>query len=218
MVARHRCHYWTQDLYGRRSTYLDGVHGSVATALPLIRVGTCWMPKHGMRGRAASSIRSGARWTCSPHANWRPELDGNSGAQKKLVQFCHGAPGFVVCLAGLPGAALDDLLLAAGETVWSAGPLLKGSDLCHGTGGNGYALLKLYGRTSDARWLKRCARRSPCTASPRPTSMRGFHGQMRYSLGTGDLGFAVYLWDCLRAEARFPTLDVFHADSSHAGA
>ncbi len=49
-----------------------------------------------------------------PHANWRPELDGNSGAQK-LVQFCHGAPGFVVCLAGLPGAALDDLLLAAGR-------------------------------------------------------------------------------------------------------
>ena len=26
------CHYWTQDLYGRRSTYLDGVHGFVATA------------------------------------------------------------------------------------------------------------------------------------------------------------------------------------------
>jgi hypothetical protein len=33
----HGCHYWTQDLYGRRSTYLDAVHGFVATASPVIR-------------------------------------------------------------------------------------------------------------------------------------------------------------------------------------
>src|SRR5262249_39932154 len=37
------------------------------------------------------------------------------------------------------------------------------------------------------------------------------HGQMRYSLWSGDLGFAVYLWDCLRAGGQFPTLDVFYA-------
>ena len=36
-------------------------------------------------------------------------------------------------------------------------------------------------------------------------------GQLRYSLWTGDPGFAVYLWDCVQAQARFPTLDVFHA-------
>lgn len=36
------------------------------------------------------------------------------------------------------------------------------------------------------------------------------HGQMRYSLWTGDLGFAIYLWDCVRADAQFPTLDVFY--------
>jgi hypothetical protein len=35
---------------------------------------------------------------------------------------------------------------------------------------------------------------------------------MRYSLWTGDAGFAVYLWDCLQGTARFPTLDVFFAD------
>ena len=33
---------------------------------------------------------------------------------------------------------------------------------------------------------------------------------MRYSLWTGDLGFAIYLWDCVRANAQFPTLDVFY--------
>ena len=35
------------------------------------------------------------------------------------------------------------------------------------------------------------------------------HAHLRYSLWTGDPGFAVYLWDCLQAQARFPTLDVF---------
>jgi hypothetical protein len=37
------------------------------------------------------------------------------------------------------------------------------------------------------------------------------YGIGRYSLWTGDPGFAIYLWDCVRGEARFPTLDVFYA-------
>ena len=53
------------------------------------------------------------------------------------MQFCHGAPGFVICLADMPGSDLDDLLLAAGDAIWAAGPLAKGSNLCHGTAGNG---------------------------------------------------------------------------------
>ena len=35
------------------------------------------------------------------------------------------------------------------------------------------------------------------------------YGRMRYSLWTGDPGFAIYLWDCIRGSAAFPTLDVF---------
>ena len=31
----------------------------------------------------------------------------------------------------------------------------------------------------------------------------------RYSLWTGDVGLAVYFWDCIKGEPRFPTLDVF---------
>jgi len=37
------------------------------------------------------------------------------------------------------------------------------------------------------------------------------HGQMRYSLWTGDPGFAIYLWDCVRGKTVFPTLDTFYA-------
>jgi hypothetical protein len=35
--------------------------------------------------------------------------------------------------------------------------------------------------------------------------------QMRYSLWTGDLGFAIYLWDCIHAGATLPSPDVFFA-------
>jgi hypothetical protein len=69
--------------------------------------------------------------------------------------MCHGAPGFVICLADFPADTLDDLLLGAGETTWRAGPLRKGSNLCHGTGGNGYTFLKLHRRFSDPIWLER---------------------------------------------------------------
>jgi hypothetical protein len=39
----------------------------------------------------------------------------------------------------------------------------------------------------------------------------GRRGQFRYSLWTGDLGLAIFLWDCIVGQARFPTLDVFYA-------
>jgi hypothetical protein len=207
---QHQCAYWTQDLYGQRSAYLGAVHGFVATALPLIR------------GRHLLDAEDWAAWErcivntvqrtadpAGPGANWPPELDNGSGAQKQLLQFCHGAPGIVICLAGLPGAALDELLIAAGETIWSAGPLTKGSNLCHGTGGNGYAIMKLYQRTHDRLWLERArAFAMHGIAQTQEAALR--YGQSRYSLWTGDLGFAIYLWDCLRGEAQFPTLDVFY--------
>jgi hypothetical protein len=206
------CHYWTQDLYGRRATYLDAVHGFVATAAALI---------HG-RGLLGS-----AEWTawrdCIANtvqrtaerdgalANWRARLLDRPGTAK-LVQFCHGAPGFVICLADFPDDTLDDLLLAGGETTWQAGPLRKGGNLCHGTGGNGYAFLKLYRRFGDPRWLER-ARAFAMHGIAQVEADFARHGQARHSLWTGDPGFALYLLDCLEATDRFPTLDVFFADA-----
>lgn len=35
------------------------------------------------------------------------------------------------------------------------------------------------------------------------------YGQRKFSLWTGDLGLAVYLWDCAQAQTRIPLLDVF---------
>jgi hypothetical protein len=206
---QHACAFWRQDMYGRKSTYLDAVHGFVATALPVIR-GRHLLGEAAWADWEACIVNTIERTADREQglANWRAELNGQSA--RRLVQYCHGAPGFVICLAGLPGRQLDALLQEAGETVWAAGPLTKGSNLCHGTGGNGYTFLKLYERTGDALWLDR-ARAFAMHGIEQTWAHQERYGQLRYSLWTGDLGFAIYLWDCLRAQARFPTLDVYWA-------
>lgn len=210
-----QCAYWTQELYGRTSSYLDAVHGFVATAGPLLK-GRHLLDgaaRQGWRDCIAATIRRTA--VCEGgQVNWHPQLSGTERENaKKLLQFCHGAPGFVISLAGFPGDELDDLLLAAGETTWAAGPLNKGANLCHGTAGNGYAFLVLYQRSGDPVWLER-ARAFAMHALLQCERDAREYGQLRYSLWTGDLGLAIYLWDCIEARARFPTLDVFFRPAS----
>ncbi len=211
--AEHACQYWVQDLYGHRSSYLDGVHGFVATASPLIRGRHLLGPDawSAWEGCIANTVTRTATWQGSM-CNWRPQLDAPASAAPKplLMQFCHGAPGFVVCLGDFPGKSLDAALLAAGDATWAAGPLAKGSNLCHGTGGNGYAFLKLYCRTGDPLWLDR-ARAFAMHGIAQTEAETQRHGRLRHSLWTGDPGFAIYLWDCVRGAAEFPTLDVFFA-------
>ncbi len=68
----------------------------------------------------------------------------------------------------------------------------------------------LHRRTGEARWLAR-ARAFAMHGIAQTDAAARRHGQLRYSLWTGDPGFAVYLWDCLRGEGAFPTLDAFFA-------
>ncbi len=205
------CHYWQQDLYGHRSTYLDAVHGFVATAHGLIRSRHLLGGETWARWQARIVQTVGRTATVEGGlANWRCELiEPADRPPRWLMQFCHGAPGFVICLADLPTPELDALLLAAGEAVWAAGPLAKGANLCHGTAGNGYAFLALQRRTGDARWLQR-ARAFAMHAIAQSEADAERFGQRRHSLWTGDPGLACYLWSCLRAQPGFPTLDRFY--------
>jgi hypothetical protein len=90
---------------------------------------------------------------------------------------------------------------------WAAAPLKKGSNFCHGTGGNAFALLKLYKRTGDALWLER-ARAFAARAIAQMREASREHGRGRYSLWTGDPGLAACLWSCVTGEPQFPGLDV----------
>ncbi len=208
------CAYLPQRMFGRTSAYLDAVHGFIGMAVPLIHGRQLLSPERWAAWQ--SCISNTVQRTADQRgdqANWRVQLHREADP-KKLVQLCHGAPGFVICLADMPGTDLDALLIAAGELIWAAGPLIKGSNLCHGTGGNGYAFLKLYQRTGDPLWLAR-ARAFAMHGIAQTETDQLRYGQMRYSLWTGDLGFAIYLADCLREQAQFPTLDVFYAGVGH---
>ena len=97
----------------------------------------------------------------------------------------------------------EELLLAGAELVWHAGPptLEKGPGICHGTAGNGYALLAAFARTGDEEWLEpRAALRR---SRPRPGRARA---DGRYSLWTGGIGVAVFAADCLDGSSRYPVL------------
>ena len=104
----------------------------------------------------------------------------------------------------------EELVLAGAELVWQAGPHgdEKGYGICHGTAGNGYALLKTFERTGDERWLER-ARRFAVHALEQAARLEGTRGRRRYSLWTGDVGAALFAADCLDARARYPILDTW---------
>lgn len=206
------CAYWTQELEGRSFTFLDAVHGFAGTASPLIR-GRHLLADGEWAAWLETIVDTVARTATRENGrvNWRALLVTPPGRSPTLsIQFCHGAPGFVICLGDLPTGELDELLIAAGETVWAAGPLVKGPGLCHGTAGNGYAFLKLHRRTGETRWLER-ARAFAMHAVVQAERAAALQGHMRHSLWTGDLGLAVYLWDCVHVNAAFPTLDMFYA-------
>lgn len=75
-----------------------------------------------------------------------------------------------------------------------------------GAAGNAHALLKLWRRSRDGRWLER-ARAFAMHAIGQCERARTEHGRGRYTLWTGDLGVAMYLWHCLQGEAPLPALD-----------
>ena len=142
-----------------------------------------------------------ANW---PGATGRPLVRPRDG--RICLQWCTGAPGV---LAGAWDYLDEDLVLAGAELVWRAGAHRdeKGHGLCHGTSGNGYALLKAFARTGDERWLER-ARRFATHALRQAERIATANGRRRYSLVTGDVGTALFAAACVDADARFPIVDV----------
>jgi hypothetical protein len=193
LAARDADGLWTQDLYGRTWQFLGPAHGYAGIVRALAN-----------RGRAPSLA------DLTPYvlrgdglANWMPIAEAEP--REIRVQWCHGAPGMVATLGDL----LDlDLALAGGELTWRAGPLAKGSNLCHGTAGNAYAFLVLHKRTGDELWLDR-ARAFAMHAIGQVERERGELGRGRYSLLTGDIGVALFLRDLLAGDDRFPTMGPF---------
>jgi lantibiotic modifying enzyme len=202
---------WVQDMYRRKTRYLGAGHGFAGNLFAVFH-GVELLPRalvdayaeRALQTLSLSAVHEGEA------INWLPLHDPTATLPEKwLMQDCHGAPGIVCRLADAPRTpAWDALLIGAGKATWLAGPLEKGVGLCHGSAGNGYALLKLWQRTGDSVWLER-ARAFAMHAIDQVERFARRTGQTRHSLWTGDIGVALFAWACIDGDARYPTLDVF---------
>lgn len=199
---------WTQHLGKTATRYLGPVHGAVGNQLVLLDGEDSEDVTPLVETLAdAAMLEDGA-------ANWPPSAGGDLVGRDGQIrlQWCHGAPGIVAAaMSYLP----LELVLAGAETTWRAGAHGpdKGAGICHGTAGNGYALLKTFERTGDELWLER-ARRFAVHALEQIARADG----VRYSLFTGAFGVALFAADCIDARARFPIVDGFDALQPYAGA
>ena len=194
---------WTQQLYGSKYRGLGPVHGLVGNVHALLQA-----EERGERlERETAEILAREAIVEDGLATWPAVAGGklvpNDGQIR--LQWCHGAPGIVATAAPY----LDEqFLLAGAELTWRAGAHgeEKGAGICHGTAGNGYALLAAFGRTGHEQWLER-ARAFAAHALGQVERARSATGHGRYSLFTGDLGVALFAASCLDADARVPVLD-----------
>jgi hypothetical protein len=179
---------WTQQLWGMSFRGIGTVHGLAGNVRALLQVDD---PRNEtLRAESAAALARAATRE-DGLANWSSE---------GKLQWCASAPGIV-------SAARDyldeELLLAGAELVWRAGAPgdEKGHGICHGTSGNGFALLAAFERTQDELWLER-ARRFAVHALAQAARMPG-----RYSLFTGGAGTALFAAACLDADARYPVFE-----------
>lgn len=179
---------WTQRLWGRTFQSVGPVHGLTGIVRSLQRVDD---PRNESLRTESAEVLARLAIREEGLANWNPE---------GKLQWCAGAPGIV-------SAARDyldeELVLAGAELIWKAGPhgTEKGHGICHGTSGNGFALLAAFERTQDELWLER-ARRFAVHALGQAARMPG-----RYALFTGGVGTALFAAACLEADARYPVLE-----------
>ncbi|HJQ51806.1 MAG TPA: LanC-like protein [Gaiellaceae bacterium] len=181
--------FWTQRIWGMTFEGVGTVHGLAGNVRALLQVDD---PRNESLCTESAAALARVATREDGLANWHGE---------GKLQWCAGAPGVV-------SAARDyldeELLLAGAELVWRAGPPgeEKGHGVCHGTSGNGFALLGAFERTQDELWLDR-ARRFAMHALGQAARMPG-----RYALFTGGVGTALFAAACLDGDARYPVLEL----------
>jgi len=192
---------WRQDDDYRGLGTLHGAAGNTLCLLGFERDDALARETSAVLARHAFRKDGLANWPGTPRGQLARPRDG-----RICLQWCTGAPGI---LAGAWEYLDQDLLLAGAELIWQAGAHKdeKGHGLCHGTSGNGFALLKAFARTGDEVWLQR-ARGFAVHALAQAERIETTTGRRRYSLCNGDLGTALFAAACLDADTLFPIIDV----------
>jgi len=131
--------------HGKR--YLGAAHGVVGI---VTQCALSWDAGEGeLEGGPLREVLEQVLLLQRPDGNWLSRSDSQDrGEGEALVQFCHGAPGFVVSLMALlerncfPSLQpqIEAAVQRARGVVWQRGLLVKEPCLCHGISGNALAL------------------------------------------------------------------------------
>ena len=135
-------------------SYLGAAHGAIGITTQLVlsspdcaskleETVACLLSLQLTSGNWPSSLPSTAHsYKLNSHDKRHVEQKG------ELVQFCHGAPGFITSLTAIrayfpkQGKQIDEAVEIGRAHVWERGILTKESCLCHGTCGNALCLQK----------------------------------------------------------------------------
>jgi len=116
--------------------YLGAVHGSIGIICQIVLSSPSAAPK-------LETLLTELLKTQFASGNFPSSFPPGSD---RLVQFCHGGPGFIICLQSLRAhfprlqSKIDSAISAARKDVWKRGLLTKEPCLCHGIPTNALAL------------------------------------------------------------------------------
>lgn len=119
------------------SAFLGAVHGSVGIIAQVVLSDPSSAPK-------VETMLSTLLDLQLPSGNFPSSLEKQD--DDRLVQFCHGSPGFVIALVSIGPhvpklrSRIDAAIEKARMNIWEKGLLTKEPSLCHGIAGNALAL------------------------------------------------------------------------------
>jgi lantibiotic modifying enzyme len=186
--------------------YLGAAHGAAGILTLLLRVS-----KH-MTQKELSEVKDTIDYLITlktESGNYPSSLESN---RDELVQWCHGATGFVLLFCSAHQYLKDQKYLEAavkaGQVVWQRGVLKKGVGLCHGISGNSYAFLALYHSTKNPAYFQRALMFAEYALEWKTLTSNGTFAtpDRPFSLFEG-LGGLVMLWnDLLTNQHGFPCM------------
>ena len=125
--------------YWHGKDYLGAAHGSIGILTQIILSSPTYVPRlHNLLDDLlAHQDPETGNWPSSP----------SSSSPNRIVQFCHGAPGFIISLTAIHPYIIDSALLGKIDTaiergrtcIANRGLLTKQPSLCHGAMGNALA-------------------------------------------------------------------------------
>lgn len=132
--------------------------------------------------------------------------------EKRLIHWCHGAPGTIYFLLKAHQIFNDEKYLngckKAADLIWEKGLLRKGPGICHGVAGNGYSFLLLYRCTQDPRYLYRAIKFAEFLSKSRFEREANIPDRP-YSLYEGLAGTVCFLIDLIHIDqANFPFINI----------